>query len=175
MSLLSDPPKSAAVVDLGGGSCEVAVGSPTGGPTWVRSSDAGALRVTRAFLPGSQPSVQEVAHARDGIRQLLDGISPPRSDISLAVGGTARAVGRVIGPRYGAGKLDALTERLVAEGPAAVTAELDISPGRVETLLGGTLVLSEIARRLDVKLEVTSGGLREGAALALAQAASAAA
>jgi exopolyphosphatase / guanosine-5'-triphosphate,3'-diphosphate pyrophosphatase len=175
VSLLSDPPKSVAVVDLGGGSCEVAVGSPAGGPIWARSSDAGALRVTRAFFPGSQPSVQEVADARDGIRELLDGISPPRSDISLAVGGTARAVGRVIGPRYGAGKLDALTERLVGEGPAAVTAELDISPGRVETLLGGTLVLSEIARRLDVKLEVTSGGLREGAALALAHAASAAA
>jgi exopolyphosphatase/pppGpp-phosphohydrolase len=144
-------------------------------PTWVCSRDVGALRVTRALLPGSKPSMHDVAHARVRVRELLDGISPPRSDLALAVGGTARAVGRLIGPRYGAGKLDALAERLVGDGPAAVTARLDISPGRVETLLGGTLVLSEIARRLDSKLEVTSGGLREGAALALAHAASAAA
>jgi exopolyphosphatase / guanosine-5'-triphosphate,3'-diphosphate pyrophosphatase len=175
VSLLSDPPESVTVVDLGGGSCEVAFGRPEDGPTWVCSRDAGALRVTRSLLPSSRPSARELAYARARVLELLDGISPPPSDLALAVGGTARAVGRVVGSRYGAGKLDALAERLVDESPEAVTAGLDISPGRVETLLGGTLVLSEIARRLHAKLEVTRGGLREGAALALAHAASAAA
>jgi exopolyphosphatase/pppGpp-phosphohydrolase len=40
---------------------------------------------------------------------------------------------------------------------------------RSETLLGGTLVLAEVARRLDAKFELGSGGLREGVALALAR------
>jgi len=82
---------------------------------------------------------------------------------------------KVIGPRFGPRKLDALADAIVRAGPAAATAGLDISGGRLESLLGGTLVLSEIAARLDAKLEVGRGGLREGAALALARLESAAA
>jgi exopolyphosphatase/pppGpp-phosphohydrolase len=50
-----------------------------------------------------------------------------------------------------------------------------ITPERAHTLLGGTLVLAATARRLRTDLEVGRGGLREGAALALARAAAAAA
>ena len=112
---------------------------------------------------------------RAEIRDLLDGLDPTRPDRALAVGGTARAVSKVIGPRFGARKLDELAERIVREGAAATTAGLDVTPGRSETLLGGTLILAEVARRLESKLEVGRGGLREGAALALARAVSAAA
>ena len=56
-----------------------------------------------------------------------------------------------------------------------MTSGLDVSQSRIETLLGGTLVLAEVAGLLDVKLEVGRGGLREGAALALARVESAAA
>ena len=52
----------------------------------------------------------------------------------------------------------------LARGTSPSGAGLDITPGRLETLLGGTLVLAEVARRLDTKLEVGRGGLREGAA-----------
>jgi exopolyphosphatase/guanosine-5'-triphosphate,3'-diphosphate pyrophosphatase len=162
-------------VDLGGGSCEVAIGTPATGPTWVCSRDAGALRVTRAFLPAERPTARHVASARARISELLDGLDPTHPDEALTVGGTARAVAKVIGPRFGARKLDELAERIAREGAAATTAGLDVTPGRSETLLGGTLVLSEVARRLDSKLEVGRGGLREGAALALARVESAAA
>ena len=50
-----------------------------------------------------------------------------------------------------------------------------ITSERAETLLGGTLVLAEIAGRLGCDLQVGKGGLREGAALALARADAAAA
>lgn len=163
------------VVDLGGGSCEVAIGSAATGPAWVCSRDAGALRVTRAFLPSERPSAREVRSARRGIRDLLDGVDPYEPDAALAVGGTARALGKVIGARFGARKLDELAARIVRDGAAETTAGLDITSGRTETLLGGTLVLAEISRRLDSKLEVGRGGVREGAALALARIESAAA
>jgi exopolyphosphatase/guanosine-5'-triphosphate,3'-diphosphate pyrophosphatase len=163
------------IVDLGGGSCEVAIGRPGRGPTWVRSRDAGALRVTRAFLPSTRPSAHDVASARRAIRQLLDGLEPVRPDAAFAVGGTARAISKVIGPRFGPRKLDALAEAIASAGAPAVLAGLDVSQSRTETLLGGTLVLAEIARLLGAKLELGRGGLREGAALALAQVESAAA
>jgi exopolyphosphatase / guanosine-5'-triphosphate,3'-diphosphate pyrophosphatase len=175
VSFLADPPGSVAVVDLGGGSCEIAIGSPAEGPTWVCSRDAGALRVTRAFLPATRPTQRNLDDARDAIHDLLDGVEPTHPDLAFAVGGTARALGKIIGPRFGARKLDALAERLVRERAAVVTTGLDITPDRIETLLGGTLVLSEIAQRLDAKLEIGRGGLREGAALALARVESAAA
>jgi exopolyphosphatase/pppGpp-phosphohydrolase len=163
------------VVDLGGGSCEVATGILATGPIWVRSRDAGALRVTRTFLRSERPGARELDAARTGIRELLDGIDPTHPDAALVVGGTARAVAKVVGPRFGVRKLDGLADEIVRRGAVATTAGLDITPGRIETLLGGTLVLSEVARRLDSKLEVGRGGLREGAALALVRAQSAAA
>ena len=163
------------VVDLGGGSCEVAVGVRETGPAWVRSRDTGALRVTRAFLPRKRVDERDLASARAGIRDLLDGFDPPRPDVALAVGGTARAVAKVIGPRFSARKLDTLVERIARDGADATAAGRDITDGRIETLLGGTLVLAEVARRLDSKLALGRGGLREGAALALARVQSAAA
>jgi exopolyphosphatase/guanosine-5'-triphosphate,3'-diphosphate pyrophosphatase len=163
------------VVDLGGGSCELALGTTVTGPTWVRSRDAGALRVTREFLPSPRPSKRDVTAARSGIRELLEGLEPAHPDEAFAVGGTARAVAKVIGGRFGARKLDALVEQIVRHGAVAATAGIGVTQERTETLLGGTLVLSEIARRLDAKLEVARGGLREGAVLALARVESAAA
>jgi exopolyphosphatase/pppGpp-phosphohydrolase len=102
-------------------------------------------------------------------------MEPPHPDAALAVGGTARAVGRIVGARFGAGKLDALADRIATDGHESVGAGLDVTPSRLETILGGTLVLAELARRLDTKLEVGRGGLREGAACALARVESAAA
>lgn len=167
---MDDPPEVVAVVDLGGGSCEIAVGTPTLGPSWIRSRDAGALRVTRAFLPEGRPSAKEVAAARTEICRLFDDLDPPGPDAALAVGGTARAVGRIVGKPFGAEELEKLAYAIARKGAAAVGKDSGITPDRAETLLGGTLVLAEIARRLDSDFEVGRGGLREGAALALARA-----
>ena len=176
VSAIDTWPGAVAVVDLGGGSCEVAIGRPgAGAPTWLRSCDVGALRVTRAFFPHTRPTRRDLWRARKGVRRLLAELQPPRPDATLAVGGTARAVGRIVGARYGAEKLDALADRLVREGRESIGAGLDVTQARLETLLGGTVVLAEVARRLDTKLEVGRGGLREGAARALARLESAAA
>ena len=163
------------VVDLGGGSCEVAIGRAGTGPHWVRSREAGALRVTRAFLPSTRLSARDLASARAGVRELLEDLDPLQPDAAFAVGGTARAISKVLGQRFGRRKLEALADAIAQNGASAVTAGRDISQSRSETLLAGTLVLGEVARLLDVKLEVGRGGLREGAALALVRVASAAA
>jgi exopolyphosphatase / guanosine-5'-triphosphate,3'-diphosphate pyrophosphatase len=163
------------VVDLGGGSCEVAIGRAGTGPHWVRSREAGALRVTRAFLPSTRLSARDLASARAGVRELLEDLDPLQPDAAFAVGGTARAISKVIGQRFGRRKLEALADAIARDGASAVTTGRDISQSRSETLLAGTLVLAEVARLLDVKLEVGRGGLREGAALALVRVASAAA
>jgi exopolyphosphatase/guanosine-5'-triphosphate,3'-diphosphate pyrophosphatase len=168
VSFLEEPPAAVAVVDLGGGSCEIAVGRPEDGPSWVRSREAGGLRVTRALL-SERPRKRDLRAARRAVHEFFEDVDPPRADLALAVGGTARAVARVLGSSYDAVELDALADRLVRKGPEAVMG-LDITPGRLETLLGGTLVLAEVSRRLGEGLVLGRGGLREGAALALGRA-----
>ncbi|MFO7572212.1 MAG: hypothetical protein R6W48_06375 [Gaiellaceae bacterium] len=165
-----DPSTGAvAVIDLGGGSCEVAVGAPADGVEWVRSRDAGALRVTRSFLGEAPLTVGRVWAAREEVRGLLDALDPPRAEHALAVGGTARALGRILGKRFDADDLDDLVLRLVVDGVERAIAGTSITPERAQTLLGGTLVLAELADRLGRPLRVGRGGLREGAALALAR------
>jgi exopolyphosphatase/guanosine-5'-triphosphate,3'-diphosphate pyrophosphatase len=166
---MTDPPEVVAVADLGGGSCELAVGTPALGPAWIRSLDLGALRVTREYLGGNPPSRKRVERARDEIRELLSIFEPPQPDRTLVVGGTARAVGRIVGRRFGATALDELAAKLTRVPAEAVTESHGVTRERALTLLGGTLVLDELARRLGTDLEVGRGGLREGAALALAR------
>jgi exopolyphosphatase/guanosine-5'-triphosphate,3'-diphosphate pyrophosphatase len=166
---MADPPEVVAVADLGGGSCELAVGTPALGPAWVRSLDLGALRVTHDYLGGDPPSRKRVALARGEIRKRLAIFAPPLPDKTLVVGGTARAIGRIVGKHFGARELDNLTETLTTVPAAQVTSSHGVTPERAHTLLGGLLVLDELARRLGTDLEVGRGGLREGAALSLAR------
>jgi exopolyphosphatase / guanosine-5'-triphosphate,3'-diphosphate pyrophosphatase len=157
------------VVDLGGGSFELAVGTPAQGLDWVESVDAGALRVTRDLLGGDPPSRKKIARARDRIAELVGDLEPPSPDRVLVVGGTARAIGRIVGRTYGVDELERLADRLARDPAEKVTKPHGVTEERAHTLLGGTLVLAEIARLLECELEVGRGGLREGAALALAR------
>jgi len=166
---MEDPPEVVAVADLGGGSCELAVGTPALGPAWVRSLDLGALRVTHTYLGGNPPAPERIEHARTEIGELLSVFEPPRPDTALVVGGTARAIGRIVGRRFGVQELDELTATLTNVRAETVTKSHGVTSERAHTLLGGTLVLAELARRLGRNLEVGRGGLREGAALALAR------
>ena len=172
---MEESARTVAVVDLGGGSCEVAVGDRAKGPVWVRSVDAGALRVTRAFLGGNPPDAERICCARAEIRKLAETLGPPRPDAALAVGGTARALGRILGRPFGVDQLEQLVSTLEQVPAENVTEPHGITSERAETLLGGTLVLAEMAGRLGCDLQVGKGGLREGAALALAHADAAAA
>ncbi len=166
---MTDAPEVVAVADLGGGSCELAVGTPGLGPVWLRSLDVGALRVTNAYLGGNPPPRERVERAREELHELLAPFDPPSPDAALVVGGTARAIGRLIRRCYGPTELEALTEKLTKVPAEIVTEGYGLTADRARTLLGGTLVLAEIARRLGSVLEVGRGGPREGAALSLAR------
>jgi exopolyphosphatase/guanosine-5'-triphosphate,3'-diphosphate pyrophosphatase len=169
-------PDVVAVCDVGGGSTEIAVGTPLLGPAWVRSADVGALRLTRACLPSDPPSPQEVAAAQASAHTQLAPLEPPRPTLALAVGGSARAAAKLVGRKLGADELRHAAD-LAARLPAAQSARLvGIDTARAETLVAGALILAEAALLLGVPFRLARAGLREGAALALAgRAASAAA
>jgi exopolyphosphatase/guanosine-5'-triphosphate,3'-diphosphate pyrophosphatase len=170
-----DLPEVVGVVDVGGGSSEIVVGTPMLGGAWVRSLTTGSLHLTRLFLQTDPPTAASLRHARDAVRQALVGVDPPRPDALLAAGGSARAVAKVIGKTFGPDDLDEVV-RITARRPARDVAEtFGIRPTRAETLAAGATVLAEMARLFDQPLTLARGGLREGAALMLAAAATAAA
>jgi len=164
-----------AVCDVGGGSTQIAVGSPDEDPAWVRSVDIGSLRLTRRALSGETPTTKAVARARDEVDRVFAGLTPPLPQSAYATGGSARALGKVVGPRLGAEEL-AVALHVVSERSTRLLAKtFDLSPARANTLVAGTLLLAATQRLLGVPLIVARAGVRDGVAISLLEQAAVAA
>jgi exopolyphosphatase/guanosine-5'-triphosphate,3'-diphosphate pyrophosphatase len=161
------PAETVAVCDVGGGSTEVVVGTPAGGPVWSHSVDIGCVRLTERFLGDDPPTPDALVAARAEIRAHFDGFTPPLPLAALATGGTARALRKLVGKRLGPEELAQVLRRLRKASSPEVAKRYDVDPSRARTLAAGALILSEAAFRLGVPFEVARSGLREGAALAL--------
>ena len=113
--------RTVAVVDVGGGSAQITVGSRKTGPTWTRSIDLGSQRLTSRLLSQDPPGPDAIEQARAEVERYLNGVEPPAARTTLAVGGSARALKRIAGARLGSAELDdALTQ--LATTPTAVLA-----------------------------------------------------
>lgn len=157
-----------AVCDVGGGSTEVVVGTELLGPAWVRSVDIGSLRLTASLFGEDPPTGREIDAARDAVSDAFSELDPPRPELALATGGSARAVARVVGGEYGAEELEHVVELLAHRPASASAAALGLRPDRARTLLAGALILGEVSRHIGVPFRPARGGIREGAALRMA-------
>lgn len=157
------------VVDVGGGSTEIVTGSIASGPTWVRSVDLGSIRLTRTHFRRDPPSRRELEAARREVRTAMASIAPPRTDLALATGGSARAVAKLVGRWFGVEEAEEAIAMLARRASAKVGRDAGIHPVRAASALGGALLLAEAARLLDRQLTLARGGVREGAALELAR------
>ena len=174
VSALEDPPASAAVCDVGGGSAQLVVGTLETGPAWVRSVDLGSLRLTTRLLAGPDPpSAEAVEAARLAAADAFDAVVPPVAQIGLAAGGTARALRRVV-DTLDADRLAEAVAELSRLKRAKIAKRYGVAPQRAATLLGGAILFAEAQRRLGLPLELAGGGVREGSALALFRASAAA-
>ena len=161
--------KTVAVCDVGGGSTQLAVGTPDLGPVWLRSLDIGSLRLTRQVFDCCPPGKQAFKEARRVVRELCDGLVFPMPKTALAVGGSARGLKRLLGTRtLGEDEFAEALKTLRKQPADDVAAEHGIDPERARTLPAGAVILTEMQRRLAVPLVVGRGGVREGALLELA-------
>jgi exopolyphosphatase/guanosine-5'-triphosphate,3'-diphosphate pyrophosphatase len=157
-----------AVVDVGGGSTEIVLGDRWRGAVWIRSIDLGSIRLTRQCLRRDPPGRRELRRAREAVRAGTAGIAPSRPDRALATGGSARALAKLVGPVFDADDVEAAVETFARRPSGKVARAAGIHPVRAASVLGGALLLAEASRVLDRPLELARGGVREGAALALA-------
>ncbi|MFN8224389.1 MAG: hypothetical protein U0R50_14205 [Gaiellales bacterium] len=161
-------PASVGVVDVGGGSTEIAIGRPDAEAAWVRSIDLGSVRLTSRHFVSDPPGRKELRRARAEVRAALGALTPPPAGLVLAAGGSARAVARVVGREFAADDADEAVRLLGRRPSPRAVRTYGLHPVRAATAVAGALLLAETARLLDRPLRVAGGGLREGAALALA-------
>ena len=157
-------PDQVAVCDVGGGSTEVAFGSPGREPDWIDSIDIGSLRLTSRFFPDGTGSRSQVRAARAELRGFVYELDGVRPQAALAAGGSARALRKLVGRRLGGDELEHAVSLLTGRAPAKVVRKHGIEPRRARTLLAGAVILAEVQLALDVPFDVARGGLREGLA-----------
>jgi len=156
-----------AVVDVGGGSAQIVIGTRRNGPAWARSLDIGSMRLTSRMGFADPPGADALAEARGEVMRLLEGVLPPLPRAAIAVGGSARAIKSIVGADLGAEELECVLDVLARLPAAKVVARYDVEPDRIPTLPAGAVILAAIRERLAVPLRVGRGGVREGAMLEL--------
>ena len=160
--LETPPPGPLGVVDVGGGSTELVVGSVADGVTWSVSLPLGSCSVTDDDLPSDPPSQAELERLRERLARAFAGIEAPRPRAAYAVGGSATSLQRLIGNVLSADALSRGLQALVRRPAAEVALALGLHAERARLLPGGLLVLDAASRALHAPLQLAGGGLREG-------------
>ena len=154
------------VVDVGGGSTEIVVGTLTEGVTWAESFRVGSGYLADHYLRSDPPALAELERLRRHVQGIFEGLEVPRPRVAYAVGGSATSLRRLVGPVLDHESL-ARAVRVLGERPAAeVARDFDLDPVRVRLLPAGMLLLDAVSEVLGVELRVANGGLREGVLLA---------
>ena len=149
------------VVDVGGGSSELVVGTAPDRVSWAASLPLGSAELTHRCLRSDPPTSRELADAQDEIDTVLDALDVPSPVQASAVGGSATSLARLAGT-----PLDEVafmrTLELLTRHPTAETArEHGLEEERVRLLPAGLLILQAASRRFGLPLNVGHGGLRE--------------
>ncbi|HWU20665.1 MAG TPA: Ppx/GppA phosphatase family protein [Nocardioides sp.] len=158
---LPDLATPAMVIDIGGGSTELILGTPGDGPDRAHSMNIGSVRLHERRLGGDPPSADQIAACVADIDAALDAcpVEPAEAASIVGVAGTITtiAAGALGLAAYDRDAIDrqvlavADVQRQIDELVAMTVAERLalgwMHPGRADVIDAGALVLSRILRR----------------------------
>ena len=165
------------VIDIGGGSLEMAVGIDEA-PEIATSLPLGAARLTKDFLKGDPYTDKSLRALRDHIENKLEQILPSLvkhqdTDRAIATSKTLRTLARLAGDWF-----DGTGKNITVEAIRKISAKLSemdentraklpgVSENRASQIVAGSLVAESVMRNLDIKeLEICPWALREGVVL----------
>jgi exopolyphosphatase / guanosine-5'-triphosphate,3'-diphosphate pyrophosphatase len=167
--LRTAPDTPVLVVDIGGGSTELVLGSAA--PDAAYSMDLGSVRLHERHLHGDPPTPTEVRACVEDIDTTLDEspVDPASAATVVGVDGTVLSVvaGVLELPTYDRDVLDQsvvavaevhpVVERLVAMPLDERLALPWLHPGRADVIDAGALILSRLLHRTRVETMVASG------------------
>jgi len=181
ISGLKKDQKVRAVIDIGGGSTEVIVGTHEkiyGG----RSVNVGVVRLTEMFFPQQPPKPEEIRkfemHLKLEMAPLFAELATFQIEELIAVAGTPTELAAAMIGKFDPVQIDGflLTEKKLEDWSSKFkqssslerTENMGISKGRADVILAGTLILQYILRTLRFQsLKVSTKGVRYGVALEL--------
>ena len=156
-----------AVVDVGGGSSEVVLGTVAGGADRVHSFQIGSGMLAEELLKSDPPSAAELREVRERINEFFDGLEVEQPDQAVAVGGSATSLRRLVGAVLEYETLERGVRVLASDPIDEVARRFELDPRRVGILPTGVLLLEKISQMLGQPLQIGKGGLREGIILDL--------
>jgi exopolyphosphatase/guanosine-5'-triphosphate,3'-diphosphate pyrophosphatase len=177
-----------AVLDMGGGSLEFAVGTGCS-IEWRVSLPLGSRTVSHLYVPSDPPTVAELERVRTAVARSLDRlVLPTPVEEAIVCGGTAKTLAtlgtrllpayrysppRKVVPRdryLSRGQLEIVLAMLETASAAEVSQRFGIDEGRARLLAPGGAVLLASMDRLGVSfLRSRRRGVREGAMLTYAR------
>jgi exopolyphosphatase/guanosine-5'-triphosphate,3'-diphosphate pyrophosphatase len=158
-----------AVVDVGGGSTELAIGAPDGTVDWSASFRIGSGFLADSYLRADPPSIAELEAVRRHATGAFEGLDPPPAESAVAVGGTATSLRRLVGAELAHETLERGIRVLSTTRIEEIARRFELDPERVRLLPAGILVLEAVADLLGLPLRIARGGLREGVLLELVE------
>jgi exopolyphosphatase/guanosine-5'-triphosphate,3'-diphosphate pyrophosphatase len=153
------------VVDVGGGSTELVVGTRQDGVTWSVSLPVGSSSVTHRESLSDPPTTAELALVRGKLAAHFAVADAPPPAVAYAVGGSATSMQRLMGPSLDREVLARGLQALVTRPSSEVALALGLHPERARLLPAAILLLDAASRALRAPLRFAGGGLREGIVL----------
>jgi exopolyphosphatase / guanosine-5'-triphosphate,3'-diphosphate pyrophosphatase len=155
------------VIDVGGGSTEVVIGSVREGVSWSESFRIGSGFLADSYLRSDPPSASELEAVRRHVSGFFDGLELPQPDRAVAVGGTASSLRRLAGAEVAHDTLERSIMIVASASRDEVAERFELDPERIRVLPGGILIFEALSDKLGMPLTVGKGGLREGVVLDL--------
>ena len=154
-----------AVVDVGGGSSEVSVGTIVDGVREVHSFGIGSGVLSEDLITGDPPGPGEIRKLRERIEDFFSDVELEHPDQAVAVGGSATSLRRLVGAVLEYETLERGVRVLTSDPAVEVAKKFELDPRRVEVLAAGVLLLEQFSQMLGQPLQIGKGGLREGVIL----------
>ena len=166
----------AVVIDIGGGSVEITLGSATH-VTFARSFKIGVIRLTDRFVqadPLSASAERKLAkHIEREVAEYLDDLMAHGFDQVIGTSGTILSLGGIIAGtddlrnhRVTAAQVHGLRQRLVSLDLAARLRIPRLDPRRGDLIVAGSVLLDTILQRLGAtEMTLCDMALREGLVL----------
>lgn len=155
------------VVDVGGGSTEVIIGTTSEGVSEVHSFPIGSGMLAEEFLVSDPPAPTEIRRLRDRIGDFFEGVEISQPDQAVAVGGSATSLRKLVGTVLEYETLERGIRVLTGDPAEDVARRFELDTRRVSILPSGVLLLEQISQLLGQPLQIGKGGLREGVILEL--------
>jgi exopolyphosphatase / guanosine-5'-triphosphate,3'-diphosphate pyrophosphatase len=169
-SLAECPDGLLGVVDVGGRSSELVVGTRADGVVWARSLPVGSGLLADEHLRDDPPTADQLDAVRAHVASALQALEAPRPVAAYAVGGSATSLRRPLGPVLDREALGRGLLALATLPRSEVARRFALHPERARLLPAAILLLEGATTALGVGLRTCGGGLREGVLLEAIQA-----